>query len=107
MMKPFQSQKVSRTFLLLMMAYTQVILPKNTIDDVPGKPAHAKQLTMGNFALPTSQQPGPLIGFGQNIVEAGDRQFFLYANYLKGQQKKYVEAVPSFVYGISDTASLF
>ena len=23
---------------------------------------------MGNFALPISQQPGPLIGFGQNII---------------------------------------
>jgi hypothetical protein len=65
------------------------------------------QVHVGNFALPASQQPGPLVGFGQNIIDKGDLQIFLYLDQLKGKHKNFSEAAPSILYGITDKLSLF
>lgn len=73
------------------------------------KPKEEKieQIKIGNFALPTSQQPGPLIGFGQNIVDKGDFQAFVYPDDLKGHKKNFSEMIPSILYGITDKSSIF
>lgn len=65
------------------------------------------QVDEGNFALSTSQQPGPLLGFGQNIVDKGDFQIFTYPYYLKGHNKKFNEITPIILYGITDKLSMF
>lgn len=62
---------------------------------------------VGNLALTTSQQPGPLVGFGQNIIEKGDLQAFVFADYFKGRNKNFTEVAPSILYGISDVLSIF
>jgi len=61
----------------------------------------------GNLALSSSQQPGPLFAFGQNIIDKGDRQLFAYFDITKGIGKNYVEVEPSFLYGITNYASFF
>lgn len=66
-----------------------------------------EQLKIGNLALPTSQQPGPLLGFGQNIVDKGDLQAYLYVDYLHGFRKSWTEIWPTILYGIKDNLSLF
>jgi hypothetical protein len=66
-----------------------------------------EQVHVGNFALPASQQPGPLVGFGQNIIDKGDIQLFVYPDQLKGKQKNFIEVAPSLLYAFSDTCSLF
>lgn len=63
-------------------------------------------LPIGNFALPVSQQPGPLFSGGQNIVDKGDFQFFSTISYLRGSEKKFSEIAPSILYGITDSVSL-
>ena len=35
---------------------------------------------IGNFKLPTSQQPAALFGFGGNIIDKGEIQTFLFAD---------------------------
>lgn len=65
------------------------------------------QVKKGNFSLPTSQQPGPLIGFGQNIVNKHDLQYYNYINHLHGNNKKYTEVVPTILYGIRDDLSMY
>src|SRR5258708_18488095 len=60
-----------------------------------------------NFALPGSQQPGPLISFGQNIVDKGDMQLFAYIDQLKGSQQNYKQVIPALLCGITDRLSLF
>ena len=71
------------------------------------KPQKIKQIKVGNFMLPTAQQPGPLIGFGQNIVDKHDFQTYLFATRAKGDEDKFIIVAPSFIYGISDTCSLY
>lgn len=62
---------------------------------------------VGNFLLPTSQQTGPLYGFGQNIVDKGDKLVFVNVNQLLGRTKNLSLIAPGFLYGIWDNLSLF
>ncbi len=64
------------------------------------------QLPLGNFALPASQQPGPLFAFGQNILDKNDLQFFAYLVSTIGPQKNYSDFIPSILYAVSDEFSL-
>jgi hypothetical protein len=61
----------------------------------------------GNFSLPTSQQPVPLISFGQTIVNKGQSQLFLFADYIKGNNQIASDVVPYFIYGITDNLTFF
>ena len=65
------------------------------------------QNKIGNFALPGSQQPGPLISFGQNIVDKGDMQLFAYIDQLKGSQQNYKQVIPAILCGVTEKLSLF
>lgn len=59
----------------------------------------------GNFALPSSQQPGPLIGFGQDIIDKNETQLFLFADDYKGINQHFIDLIPSVLYGITDNLS--
>lgn len=62
---------------------------------------------IGNFALPNSQQPSPLIGFGENIIDKDQKQLFLFADDYAGVNEHYVDVIPSLLYGITDNVSIF
>ena len=62
---------------------------------------------IGNFALPNPQQPGALIGFGQNILDKNQTQVFLFADDYAGINKHFIDLVPSVLYGITDNLSIF
>ncbi|OGB84755.1 hypothetical protein A3F66_01185 [candidate division TM6 bacterium RIFCSPHIGHO2_12_FULL_32_22] len=72
-----------------------------------GAEAETETVKEGNFALSTSQQPGPLLGFGQNIIDKGDFQFYFYSDYIKLRNKKTTDPMPGFLYGIRDDLSMF
>ena len=61
----------------------------------------------GNLALSSSQQPGPLLGFGQNIIDKNDLQGYFYADYIKTEAEKTADFMPGFLYGIRDDLSIF
>jgi hypothetical protein len=69
-------------------------------------PAEVKQPKVGNFALPVSQQPGPLMSIGQNFLTQGELISWVYALQLKDQRGSYDQVVPSFLYGLTDELSL-
>jgi len=62
----------------------------------------------GIFSLPISQQPGPMVSFGQNIIEKNQIQGFLFPTYLSASKPKqnYTNLSPSLLYGLSNKASL-
>lgn len=62
---------------------------------------------IGNFSLGTSQQPGPLVSIGQNIIDKDQLQFFLFADDFIGIKKYNVDLVPSLLYGITDNFSVY
>jgi hypothetical protein len=61
----------------------------------------------GNFAVPGSQQPGPLVGFGENILDRNQTQFFLFAEDFIGHDQYFIDVIPSVLYGITDNFSVF
>lgn len=63
--------------------------------------------SIGNFALPSSQQLGPLISLGQNIIDAKTTQLYLYADNYAGVSQRFVDIVPGVLYGITDKFSVF
>lgn len=71
----------------------------------PEKPK-IEQLKIGNLALPSSQEPGPLIGFGQNMLDQGNLQLFCYVDYLNGYNKNFTTIMPELLYGIRDNFSI-
>jgi len=66
-----------------------------------------EQLKIGNLALPTSQQPGSLLGIGQNIVDKDDFQLFTYVDHMNGCCKSFTEVWPTILWGIQNNLSLF
>ena len=66
-------------------------------NDLPGK---------GNFALPSSQQPGALVSFGQNIVDKNTTQLLLTVDDLTGVDKHFIDAAPQLLYGVTEHLSV-
>ncbi len=62
---------------------------------------------IGNLALPTSQQPAALFGFGGNIIDKGEIQIYFFADEFVGKQKITVDLIPGFLFGITDDWSIF
>lgn len=65
------------------------------------------QIKEGNFALKSSQQPGPLVSFGQNMLDKGDNQFFTFVDNLVGDGKEFVVVIPTYLHGFRDNFSLY
>lgn len=63
--------------------------------------------SIGLFALPASQEPGPFFSFGQNIIEKNNLQIYLSPTYLKVEQGSSFAFTPSLLYGITDSASFY
>lgn len=83
------------------------IIMMGTSSIMMSKPLDGVKTTHGNLALPTSQQPGPLFSFGQNIVDEQDVLVYEYVNYINAQNRKITQSVTSLLYGLSEHASLF
>jgi hypothetical protein len=62
---------------------------------------------MGNFALPFSQQPGPLVSFGENTVNKHQAQFFIFADDYVGVREHYSDVIPALLYGLTDSLTVF
>jgi hypothetical protein len=90
--------------LFLAVLSTPALAVDNTIKQTPTTPDLP---VAGNFILPNSQQPGPLIGFGENIVTKGTTQLFYFTDYYSATQGHQADAVPGIVYGITDRLSIF
>lgn len=100
-------QNMHYTVLLLVAIGMGPLCAKSTLDEESGEPVQEVQVRVGNFALPSSQQPSPLISFGQNIVDRGDLLAYAYLDYFKGHMQYFTSIVPSVLYGITDRASVF
>ncbi|MFI4938511.1 MAG: hypothetical protein ACHQJ6_08410 [Candidatus Berkiellales bacterium] len=72
-----------------------------------GNTAETGPPRIGNFALPTSQQPGAFISFGGNIIDKNQTQLFLFADDYFGVKRHSVDLIPSVLYGIADNFSIF
>lgn len=68
--------------------------------------AEEKPPDIGNFALPSSQQPGTFYSFGQRILDKNDLQFYLTPGYLKTNKGRELDYELSLTYGLIEHLSL-
>lgn len=61
---------------------------------------------IGNFSLPTSQQPFGLFAFGGNIIDRGEVQLFLFADEFAGNKRLLTDVIPSVLFGVTDNFSI-
>lgn len=61
---------------------------------------------MGNFALPSSQQPYGIDALGCNILDKGELQTWLYADDYSGKRRRLIELMPYAAYGLREDLSL-
>jgi len=66
-----------------------------------------QQIPIGNFALPASQQPGPLIAFGQNVFDKHILQLYADIDYLHDTNNNLTAFTPGALYTFTDNFSLF
>ncbi len=78
----------------------------NTVIYTRESDEEVKQVKVGNFAVDGTMQPGPLLGFGQNIIDPHNLLLELAAGWLTGPHKRFNEVVPYFVYGFPKDFSL-
>lgn len=69
--------------------------------------AEKKALPIGILAFPTSQQLSPFISFGQNILDQGQFQPGYFGDAFLGPRRQLIDAVPNYIYGISDNLSIY
>lgn len=73
--------------------------PKEEILDGPPK--------VGNFSLPSSQQPSPLVGFGTNIIDAGEVVVYFFEDDFFGHRRTQIDVIPSVLFGVTDNFSIY
>lgn len=61
---------------------------------------------VGNFSVPTSQQPGPFYSFGQNIIGKDVTQIYLMPSYLDLTSGHSLALASYYLYGITDDLSI-
>lgn len=64
-------------------------------------------LKIGNLSLSASQQPGPLVSFGERVLDEGEAQFFILGDALFGKRNYETEIIGSYVYGITDELTIY
>lgn len=62
---------------------------------------------IGNFSLPTSQQPAALFGFGGNIIDQEEVQVYLFADEFVGKSRTVIDLIPGVLFGITKKLSIF
>jgi len=80
---------------------------ENSTEKSIAKEKEAGPPKIGNFSLPTSQQPAALFGFGGNIIDADEIQFYFFADTLLGKRRIISDAIPGILFGINDDSSIF
>jgi hypothetical protein len=66
-----------------------------------------KTVKIGNLVFPSSQQPSPLVSFGQNIINKKQAQAQLSINEFKGKKQYFININPAIIYAFTDSLSLF
>jgi len=85
---------------------TRVYARVADIDDLGESTDDREQPEIGNFALRTTQQPGPLFGFGQNINTKGDLQVFTSPNKIGGTNFSFSELFLLADYALTDVCTV-
>jgi hypothetical protein len=93
-------KRLEKICLLLLIIVMPCVMRGKSVEE-----EKIEQIKVGNFALPVSQQAGPMIAFGQNMPGKGVWQGWGYYDQLVGVNEDFKSVIPSVLYGIMDRLS--
>lgn len=96
---------LAHSFLFLFLTWSGPIFSKGGAP-LDQEKSEGKPLKVGNLSLSSSQQPGPLVGFGEFTLDKGETQFFFMADQFKIEKGYFIDANPMIVYGMTDELSI-
>lgn len=65
-----------------------------------------KQVKIGNLAVAGTNQPGPLLSFGQYIITECEALGMAYPSWFSGKNKSFTDLLPYVVYGLREDMSI-
>lgn len=101
------SKQIRVAVCLLLVSFGHLVFARQVGQEDKKVEEKREQIKEGNFALKSSQQPGPLVSFGQNMLDKGDNQFFMLADSFSGKDKEFVVIIPTYLHGIRNDLSLY
>lgn len=84
---------------------TKNVTPKKNADTK--KDGKEGPPNLGNFALRPSQQPGPLLGFGQRMIEKNQTQLYVFQDAFVGRKRHFIDLLPGVLYQATDKLSVY
>lgn len=106
-LRPMSIRRFVYLFLIAIFFPTMALICEEEAEKQDEKKEEEKPPRIGNFSLPTSQQPAALVGFGGNIIDKGEVQLYFFADGFFGKQKILSDLIPSVLFGITDTWSIY
>lgn len=94
-------------FFLILLFFFHSLFAKEVEEKGAVEEQARKTLKIGNLAFPTSQQPTPLVSFGQHNLEKKQVQAQLPVMQLKGEKKYSIDLLPNLIYAFTDELALF
>ncbi|WP_158021732.1 hypothetical protein [Candidatus Protochlamydia naegleriophila] len=79
---------------------------KSDSSNLSGNQEAEQTIKAGNLSFPVSQQPTPLISFGQNVLNKKQAQLVVLTNEFKGKDNYFINIAPSLIYGLTDNLSV-
>lgn len=92
---------------IVAIALLLLLFPALLFAEEEGEEEEEKPLPIGNLALPLSQQPAPLVSFGQTMVDKGVVQLFLFGDGFFGNHNYTTDLFPAAIYGLTDNLTLY
>ena len=96
-------------YLILLLVASPLLGESSPLDPITSPPngdLKEETLKIGILSFPTSQQPTPLISFGQNLLEAHQTQARLITNEVRGAHQYSINLVPSVLYAFTNETSI-
>lgn len=102
---------MKNVLIVCFLCMIQIVVYADSFDCINKKPSTGEDkaeepLKIGNLSLKTSQQPAPLVGLGEHVIDKGEAQFLLFADASIGRSNYKTDVIPSVVYGITDRFSV-
>lgn len=96
---------------ILFIVSASLIIPSLTFGETQQdkEPKPDKLLKVGNLAFPVSQQPTPLVSFGQNLIEEKQVDVQVQVSEFQGKEEDqyFIDISNSIIYGFKDNFSIF
>jgi hypothetical protein len=104
--KNISTLSIFLSLLCLIFSYSTSFASEDNATQISTTNSSSKPPAIGNFMLPGSQAPGPLISITPIFLDKGITTLSLYVLHTTGQDQSFNGLLPEIAYGITDNLSI-